>query len=36
MQNDKEKAREVLQELLSAQPQNANAKSAMEQLDALH
>ena len=32
MQNDKEKAREVLQELLRIQPQNTGAKQALEML----
>ena len=33
MQDDKDKAREVLQELLRVQPQNAAAKQAMEMLE---
>jgi hypothetical protein len=32
MQNDKENAREVLQELLRLQPQNPGAKQALEML----
>jgi Flp pilus assembly protein TadD/peroxiredoxin len=36
MQNDKEKARGVLQDLLHAQPQDQNAKQAMDVLNSLH
>jgi tetratricopeptide (TPR) repeat protein/peroxiredoxin len=35
MQNDKEKAKAVLQELLRVQPQNANAKQAMDVLNSM-
>jgi len=32
MQNDKEKAKEILLDLLRVQPQNAGAKQALEML----
>ncbi len=35
MQNDKAKAKEILQDLLRLQPENANAKQAMDALDSL-
>jgi cytochrome c-type biogenesis protein CcmH/NrfG len=35
MQNDKTKAKEILQELLRLQPQNPNAKQAMDVLNSL-
>ena len=35
MQNDKEKAREVLQELLRVQPQHRGAQQALEMLKSL-
>jgi tetratricopeptide (TPR) repeat protein len=35
LQNDREKAKEVLQELLRIQPQNSNAKEALEALAAV-
>jgi hypothetical protein len=35
MQKDKEKARQVLQDLLRVQPENPNAKQAMEVLNSL-
>jgi len=35
MQNDKTKAKEILQELLRLQPENPNAKQAMDALNSL-
>jgi Flp pilus assembly protein TadD len=35
LQNDREKAKEVLQDLLRIQPQNSNAKEALEALAAV-
>jgi FimV-like protein len=35
MQNDKDKAREVLQDLLRVQPENPNAKQAIDVLNSL-